>query len=310
MAEEEEINPNPVYLVPDTRVEEVHGEEAYDECSSEEADNHGRRRRRRRPKRNPTKEVPRGRRGQHSLSTLQCCLTTVTTMRQSRLRPHSLFDAFPGYWRMGFGWDDITGSYKIELSPPPYEIGYRRRSTCVNGSIYWVEVTPRYKLLALHLHTEQWRDISLPSEAVQFQTSCQVTNLENRLVLASTYPKDKYWNVKIWGMNNNATWSLIYSIRLLPLEEEHFHGDFFHLWFWTRPVVISKEGNLFIHDNKKRLFKYCPETDDVCCVAENVCVISPFVEDLIPYTENENVWTRASRPWVVPWEGVLRYRSR
>lgn len=211
---------------------------------------------------------------------------------------------------MGFGRDDISGCYKIvrmcfntnweilrseildvnigrwrKLSPPPYEIGYRRRSTCVNGSIYWVEVTPRYKLLALDLHTEAWRDISLPSEAIQLETSCQVTNLDNRLVLASSYPKDKYWHVMIWGMNapGDPTWSLIYSIRLV----ENLNGDFFHLWFWTRPVAVSKQGNLFIHDNYKRLFKYCPETDEVCCVAENICVISPFVEDLAPVTHLE-----------------------
>ncbi|CDY19165.1 BnaA04g19050D [Brassica napus] len=130
-----------------------------------------------------------------------------------------VFDVFPGYWRMGFGRDNVSGSYKIvrmcfnhhweihrceildvnigrwqKLSPPPYEIGYRRKSTCVNGSIYWVEVLPDQKLLALDLHAQEWRDVGLPLGALG--KSFQVANLENRLALAATYIENDHWNVK------------------------------------------------------------------------------------------------------------------
>ncbi|CAH8385891.1 unnamed protein product [Eruca vesicaria subsp. sativa] len=144
---------------------------------------------------------------------------------------------------MGFGKDNITGIYKIvrmcfndhwkiqrceildvnigrwrRLRPPPYEVKFRRKSTCVNGSIYWIEVTPRYKLLALNLHKEKWRDVTLPSGALG--TSCQVANLENRLALAATYIENHHWYVKIWCMHapEEETWSLIYSISLFPLQ--------------------------------------------------------------------------------------------
>ncbi|KAG2308885.1 hypothetical protein Bca52824_028633 [Brassica carinata] len=161
-----------------------------------------------------------------------------------------IFDVFPGYWRMGFGRDDVSGSYKIvrmcweihlfeildvnigrwqKLSPPPYEIGYRRKSTCVNGSIYWVEVSPHHKLLALDLHTQEWRDVGLPLGALG--KSCQVANLENRLALAATYIENNHWNVKIWSVEApEETWSMIYSIRLFPLDHP-YNNLCSSLWF-------------------------------------------------------------------------------
>ncbi|CAF1697546.1 F-box/LRR-repeat protein At2g43260-like [Brassica napus] len=215
------------------------------------------------------------------------------------------FEIFPRRWRMGFGKDNITERYKIvricfhddleihrceildvnigrwrRLSPPPYVLGFRRKSTCVNGSIYWVEVIPRYKLLALNLHTEEWRDLTLPLGTLG--TSCQVANLENRLALAATYFSNHHWNVKIWCMHapQEEAWSVMYTIRLFPCE--HRYNGCFPLWFWTRPVAVSKQGNLFFHDNCNRLFKYYPETDVLCCVHRDIYVISPFVEDLVP----------------------------
>ncbi|KAL1216877.1 F-box/LRR-repeat protein [Cardamine amara subsp. amara] len=86
---------------------------------------------------------------------------------------------------MGFGKDEVNGSYKVvtmlfdpnrwlivsirggnwrNLSPPPYKIEPTCKSVCVNGSIYWLNVCHRYnKILALDLHTEEFRDVSVPS---------------------------------------------------------------------------------------------------------------------------------------------------
>ncbi|CAG7879396.1 unnamed protein product, partial [Brassica rapa] len=223
------------------------------------------------------------------------------------------FEIFPRCWRMGFGKDNITERYKIvricfnddleicrrceildvnigrwrRLRPPPYVLGFRRKSTCVNGSIYWVEVIPRHKLLALNLHTEEWRHLTLPLGTLG--TSCQVANLENRLALAATYFSNHHWNVKIWCLHapQEEAWSVIYTIRLFP--SEHRYDGVFPLWFWARPVAVSKQGNLFFHDNCKRLFKYYPETDVVRCIHRDICVISPFVEDLVPLGRLDSV---------------------
>ncbi|CAH8361523.1 unnamed protein product [Eruca vesicaria subsp. sativa] len=215
-----------------------------------------------------------------------------------------LCDVFPGYnWRMGFGRDNVSGSYKIvkmffnhyreiyrcceildvkigtwqKLSPPPYDVGYRRKSTCVNGSIYWVKGSPYNKLLALDLHTLEWRDVGLPLGALG--TSCQVANLENRLALADSYIENNHWNVKIWSMEApkevEETWSVIYSIPLLTFS--HPVSSLF--WFWIMPVAVSKKGNLFFQDNYKSLFKYYRETGEIRCIAAKICVITPFVEN-------------------------------
>ncbi|RID66880.1 hypothetical protein BRARA_D01992, partial [Brassica rapa] len=219
-----------------------------------------------------------------------------------------VFDVFPGYWRMGFGRDNVSGSYKIvrmgfnhhweihrceildvnigrwqKLSPPPYEIGYRRKSTCVNGSIYWTrhnKPNTDQKLLALDLHEQEWRDVGLPLEALG--KSFQVANLENRLALAATYIENDHWNVKIWSAEApEETWSVVYSIRLFPLDHP-YDDPSSPLWYWTRPVAVSKKGNLFVQDSYKRLFKCYPETGEVRLIAAEICVISPFVENLVP----------------------------
>ncbi|CAH8361526.1 unnamed protein product [Eruca vesicaria subsp. sativa] len=220
-----------------------------------------------------------------------------------------LCDDFPGYWRMGFGGDNVSGSYKIvrmffnhyrqiyccceildvkigawqKLNPPPYDVGLRRKSTCVNGSIYWVKGTPYNKLLALDLHTLEWRDVGLPLGALG--TSCQVANLENRLALADSYIENNHWNVKIWSMEApeevEETWSVIYSIPLLDLA--HPDDNLSSLFsFWIMPVAVSKNGNLFFHDNYESLFKYYRETGEVRLIAAEISVITPFIENLVP----------------------------
>ncbi|KAJ0259879.1 F-box domain-containing protein [Hirschfeldia incana] len=218
------------------------------------------------------------------------------------------FDVFPGYWRMGFGRDNVSGNYKIvrmgsnhhgeihrceildvnigrwqKLSPPPYKIGYRRKSTCVNGSIYWVEACPHHKLLALDLHAQEWRDVRLPLGALG-KKSCQVANLENRLAVAATYIENDHWNVKIWSVEApEETWSVIYSICLSPLRHLHPYDDLSsYSWFWIRPVAVSKQGYLFFQDSCKRLIKYYPETGEFRFISTKICVISPFVENLVP----------------------------
>ncbi|KAL9301189.1 putative galactose oxidase/kelch, beta-propeller, F-box associated interaction [Arabidopsis thaliana] len=87
---------------------------------------------------------------------------------------------YPGYWAMGFGKDKVNGTYKIvrmfydtnqfEIldltigewrtmpNPPPYYVQPNHHSAFVNGSIYWYDLVTGYKILALDLHTEQFRD--------------------------------------------------------------------------------------------------------------------------------------------------------
>ncbi|CAN6806002.1 unnamed protein product [Brassica oleracea] len=56
---------------------------------------------------------------------------------------------------------------------------------------------------SLNLHTEEWRDLTLPLGTLG--TSCQVANLENHLALAATYFSNHHWNVKIYMVHACTT---------------------------------------------------------------------------------------------------------
>ncbi|CAH8265280.1 unnamed protein product [Arabidopsis lyrata] len=222
----------------------------------------------------------------------------VKTDRYDRLySDDSWFDIFPGYWAMGFGRDEVNGSYKVvrmffdtkqseildlnvgELrilpSPPPYYVEARRKSACVNGSIYWLQYIPGFKILALDLHTEEFRDVPPPPAPAQ---PGQLVNLEDRLAIAIANAPPNYWELKIWTMDvEDETWSKTYTIYLFSRGLDPI------TWrLWCRPVAVSKKGNLFFHDSQNRLFKYYPQADTVRCISSDIRVISPFSENLFP----------------------------
>ncbi|KAG7530010.1 F-box associated interaction domain [Arabidopsis thaliana x Arabidopsis arenosa] len=205
-------------------------------------------------------------------------------------------EVFPGYWAMGFGRDEVKGSYKVvrmlyefnyfeildvdigewrKLTPPPYKIEATRKSACVNGSIYWLNLMHRFKILALDLHTEEFRDVPvLPPP--RYTGGTRIVNLENRLAVTDTC-FDPEWALEIWSMDaQEETWTMTYFIRLSHLISTPI---FWRKWF--TPMAVSKQGNLFFCDSEKRLFKYYPGTDYLCCLSPDFCVITPFVENLV-----------------------------
>ncbi|CAN6873182.1 unnamed protein product [Brassica oleracea] len=203
---------------------------------------------------------------------------------------------------MGFGKDEVTGKYKVvsmlfdhnhyqildvdigqwrKLVPPPYKVETRRKSACVKGSIYWSDFFCKYKILALDLHTEEFRDVQVLPPSLH-SGEARIVNLDDRLAIADICMMKPGWNLEIWIMDaQEETWSMTYSItlahRVIPM-----HGRVIEEWSTMfTPLAVSKEGSLFFYDTKKRLFKYDPETDFLCCLSSNICVISPFVENLV-----------------------------
>ncbi|KAL1216880.1 F-box/LRR-repeat protein [Cardamine amara subsp. amara] len=203
---------------------------------------------------------------------------------------------FPGYWAMGFGRDQVNGRYKVvrmsfdpnlchildvnngewrKLSPPPYKIEAIRKSACVNGSIYWLNLLLRYKILALDLHTEEFRNVQVLPPTLHM-VSAQLVNLEDRLAIADTCVSPE-WKLEIWSMDaQEESWSKTYSISLS-------HRVVSEKWWkrWFTPVAVSKQGSLFFYDNENRLFKYYPETDFLRCLSLDAHVICPYVENLV-----------------------------
>ncbi|KAG7573115.1 F-box domain [Arabidopsis suecica] len=222
----------------------------------------------------------------------------VNTSRYDRVvQGASWWDFFLGYWAMGFGKDKVNGSYKIvrmfydtdqfEIldlnigkwrtlpNPPPYYVEARHHSAFVNGSIYWFELLHGFKILALDLHTEQFHDVPTPRAS---PAPAPLVNLEDRLAMVCGYAKYSDAKVDIWTMDTQEeTWTKTYSIRSFP---SYLCPN--HVTMKCIPLMVSKQGNIYFHDSEKRLFKYYPETDQVCCIAKHICVLSPFVENMIP----------------------------
>ncbi|CAA7042370.1 unnamed protein product [Microthlaspi erraticum] len=163
---------------------------------------------------------------------------------------------------------------RIFVNPPPYKVEPRRKSAFARGSVYWLEVRASHNLLALDLHTEEFRDVTLPP--ILYEAN-QLVNLEDRLAIATPYTEPE-WKVEILIIDEQVeTWSMAYSIGLANC------GVTSRLpWnVWFRPVGVCKQGNFFFHDNEKRLFRYQPETDVVRCIAREICVVSGFVENVV-----------------------------
>ncbi|KAL0656492.1 hypothetical protein Bca4012_077076 [Brassica carinata] len=182
---------------------------------------------------------------------------------------------------MGFGKDEVTGKYKVvsmlfdhnhyqildvdigqwrKLVPPPYKVETRRKSACVKGSIYWLGLFRKYKILALDLHTEEFRDVQVLPPLLH-SGEARIVNLDDHLAIADICMMKPGWNLEIWIMDaQEETWSMTYSItlahRFIPM-----HRRVIEEWSTMfTPLAVSKEGSLFFYDTKKRLFKYDPET--------------------------------------------------
>ncbi|CAA7045702.1 unnamed protein product [Microthlaspi erraticum] len=226
-----------------------------------------------------------------------------------RFRKRTWSTYFPGCCAMGFGRDNVNGSYKVvRIFDYPdycdildvntgewkklcksrrYKVDVGRKSASVNGTIYWLRITRDgvdadrvyYTILALDLHTEKFHDVQrrgLP-EGIMFEA--QIVNLGDRLAIAmpqSSIVQDKHeWELKIWSMSaEEETWSKTHSISLASL------GMNKSISF--TPLTLSKEGNVvFYAHKKKRLFKYYQEADQLQSLSRDICVISPYVENLV-----------------------------
>ncbi|XP_010508492.1 PREDICTED: F-box/LRR-repeat protein At2g43260-like [Camelina sativa] len=219
---------------------------------------------------------------------------------------------FPAFWAMGFGRDKVNGSFKVvrmffdphhycevldinigewrrSVRAPPYVVDPRRKSACVNGSIYWLG-EDLLKLLALDLHTLEFRDVPSPRYSTPFTFAEQLVNLDGRLAVATTATSP--WRLEILTMDAQKEdgWALTYSIHLYSCLNLYTFTADVHF----RPVAVSKQGNLFFHDNEKRLLKFYPSTNLIRCISKHTLVISPFIENWLPLLPPKTTTSRIS----------------
>ncbi|CAA7050466.1 unnamed protein product [Microthlaspi erraticum] len=239
---------------------------------------------------------------------------------------------FPGYWAMGFGRDKVRGSYKVvrmffdpshseildvnigewrKLSPPPYPVHVGRKSVCVNGSIYWFEIGSRCKILALDLHTQEFHNVAMPAP-FRYKMDTQIVNLEDSLALVTSgVNKNLEWQLEILSMDaQKESWSLMYLISLADLHIRLLEAR------WFTPVTVSKQGNLLIYDNKRRLYKYYPRTNIVRRISPHTCIVlSPYLETLFQLqTDQLDLRTGRticiSKVWIASAQVISSLRSR
>lgn len=133
-----------------------------------------------------------------------------------------------------------------------------------------------YRILALDLNTDEFHDVQrppLPHDGIMFEA--QIVNIGDRLAIAMPELSIVHeWELEIWTMSaQEETWSKTHSISLACLDIKRSIS--------FTPATLSKEGNVVFHDHKKRLFKYYQETDQLQILCPDICVISPYVENLV-----------------------------
>ncbi|KAL1191606.1 F-box/LRR-repeat protein [Cardamine amara subsp. amara] len=211
---------------------------------------------------------------------------------------------FPGYCAMGFGRDSVNGSYKVVrmLDAPNYcdildvntgqwrklwkprrfKVDVGRKSASVNGSIYWLQINRHnvngsiYTILGLDLDKLEFHDVQRPSLPKGIMFEAQIVNIGDCLAIAMPQSSAvQQYQLEIWSMHApEETWSKTHSISLASLglvESTSF-----------TPVTLSKQGNVVFYDNKMRLFKYYPQTEQLQSLSQDICVISPYLENLVP----------------------------
>ncbi|CAA7046972.1 unnamed protein product [Microthlaspi erraticum] len=176
--------------------------------------------------------------------------------------------------------DVQTGEWKKLSGRPPYVVNAGSKSVYMNGSIYWLHIDKVhfekcFKILALDLQTEEFHNVSIPAIWVNCDT--QIVNLEDRLTIAKTKVGPPNWRLEIWSMDTcQEQWSNTYSISLVSVSIRSWEPN------WFTPMAVSKQGDLVFHDNHKRLFNYYPETDEIRCLSKDTCVITSYLETLVP----------------------------
>ncbi|XP_023640393.1 F-box/LRR-repeat protein At2g43260 [Capsella rubella] len=159
---------------------------------------------------------------------------------------------FPGYCAMGFGRDSVKGCYKVVRifrnpnycdildvntgewrklwKPSRYKVDVGRKSTCVDGSIYWLRIHVSgsiYTILALDLHLEEFRAVPRPPLPKGIVFEAQIVNINDRLAIAMpvSHPLHQY-ELEIWSMDSHKeTWSKTHSISLASLGMVEYSRD-------------------------------------------------------------------------------------
>ena len=106
----------------------------------------------------------------------------------------------------------------------------------------------------------------------------QIVNTGDRLAIAMpvSHPLHQF-ELEIWSMDGQKeTWSKTHSISLAALGIEESRS------FTPVTLFKQKQGDVLFYDDEGLLFKYISEKDKLQSLPEDISVISPYVENLVP----------------------------
>jgi len=163
----------------------------------------------------------------------------------------------------GFGKDIVTKSYKVILiysrnknydhyfmaKVPSLDNGEQRdagfynlhhcifcdeqTSVYANGSLFWLTLKKlkqtSYQVLAIDLHTEEFRWIVLPEFDTKYATSIEMWNLNERLCLSDVL---ECLNLVVWSLHQEyptEKWEKIYFINIEVIITNQLHEKFWML---------------------------------------------------------------------------------
>ncbi|KAG7564675.1 F-box associated domain type 1 [Arabidopsis suecica] len=182
-----------------------------------------------------------------------------------------------GLYKLGFGKDKFTGTYKPVWLYNSLEIGLENATTCevfdfttnawryvtpaapyrvvhfphpvyVDGSLHWFTDCQETKVVSFDLHTEAFQVISKAPFAKNVNPfDIVMCNLDNRLCVS----QQKWPNQVIWSFHsNNKTWEKMYSIDVtVSLVGKHICA--------LPPLALL--GGKKKNNNKKKLLFYSRE---------------------------------------------------
>lgn len=179
----------------------------------------------------------------------------------------------------GFGKDIITGSYKVifmyEYKRIPdnisvkitvlglnngeqrdagefpvffYQLCDEQTSVFVNGSLFWLTrpiknrmplPTPS-RLVAMDLHTEKFRGMSLPTWYTKYSRGMRMWSLDDRLCLSDVLQCS---NLDVWSLQQehpSEKWEKIYTFNILSISS--FDTNFWTLGLAAAYFRRTKEG--------------------------------------------------------------------
>ncbi|KAF3580998.1 hypothetical protein DY000_02035908 [Brassica cretica] len=174
---------------------------------------------------------------------------------------------FPGYYAMGFGREKVKGHYKVvRISGDP------------NYSDTLDVLSHGVTILALDLHKEKFHNVKHPHFPKGIMLEAQIVNVGDRLAI--TMPERNFFDgleLGIWIMDvgQEETWSKTHSISLLGIKPDVVSRSF-------TPLSVSNQGNVVFYDDKKRLFKYYQDTDQLRPFSLDICAVCPYLESLFP----------------------------